>query len=389
MCGIITIINHRDKKPINQIAIDLYENQYSRGQQGFGMLYLNETNEVKISRACEPVKAFLDLKENKSNIIMFHHRTPTSSSNKLEQTHPLLVENKDLKYNYYVIHNGIINNEDEMKIKHEESGYYYKTTYKDNFGEKFNDSESLAIDLAMYIEKKKDKIETTGSVAFVVAQINKKTKKIKEIFYGHNSGSPLTFSNNGGVLSIASEGLKQEVKEDIMYKWNINNKKLTKQKIEINTFKQTTFNQTGITRYNDDYYDQYNGNYNTGFNDKEVEKILNLDTTTKTDEHDNFRGYEDSDYPEIINERIEEIWTDFETQIDYEMTDLLQEISDPTLCEEAEIETRISLITDLIRNLILDSREQYNLELNDNEPALQQQVQKEIDFKRKEAIYNT
>ena len=138
MCGLLgffnfKIENKKTKKktkpePVNSEIIDQLQDQLSRGKEGFGILMINEKNEVIVKRATEISKALLDLYMTKSNMIIMHHRNPTSSDNKLSQTHPIFVSNGSLKYDYYVIHNGMISNSDELRENHEKLGFIYNTT---------------------------------------------------------------------------------------------------------------------------------------------------------------------------------------------------------------------------------------------------------------------
>ena len=129
MCGLIGMFNFiiTDKKtkkktktePVNDEVIEQLEDQISRGNEGFGILMIDKKNEIELKRATEIAKALLDLYRKESTMIIMHHRNPTSSDNKISQTHPILVSDGSLKYNYYVIHNGIISNADNLKEEHE------------------------------------------------------------------------------------------------------------------------------------------------------------------------------------------------------------------------------------------------------------------------------
>ena len=101
-----------------------------------------------------------------ANEILFHHRCPTSTPNISEMAHPILVDNPLLKSKYYLIHNGIISNEDEKKKEHNARGFIYTTeaveqqVYQFAGGNSvmyekescFNDSETLAVEFALWNE---------------------------------------------------------------------------------------------------------------------------------------------------------------------------------------------------------------------------------------------
>lgn len=245
MCGIIAAFNTSAKKnhfeSANDFIINQYEEQFSRGTQGFGIIRIDKKMGVQVDRATEPTKFLIDLTIKKSDMIIAHHRTPTSTKNKLDQTHPILVSNKQLKFDYLVIHNGIITNTGALKTKHKELGYNYTTEYKDTFysqggyntvtrtydhGEvnsriKWNDTESLAVELALFIEGKIDTIENNNNAAFIVVQINKKTQKTSAVFFGRNGmASNLNMYKTKGVLRLSSEGIGEEVEENQLFAFN-------------------------------------------------------------------------------------------------------------------------------------------------------------------------
>ena len=238
MCGLISYfsfptIDKKTKKkikpePVNEEVINQLEDQIDRGNEGFGILMINEKNEIELKRATEISKALLDLYMTKSPMIIMHHRNPTSSENKISQTHPILVSDGSLKHDYYVIHNGMISNADDLKEKHEKLGFIYNTVRTNNFDrEEFNDSESLAIEIAMYIEKQTKEISIEGSAAFVIVQIDKKTKKATNIFFGRKD-NPLKLSGRQGEIRLSSEGKGEKISEKILYKFSIKSPSLTK-----------------------------------------------------------------------------------------------------------------------------------------------------------------
>ena len=159
MCGIIGIIN-KDGKPANKWIVDQYQDQQARGTKGFGVILVDKNGDYLIHRATTEAKALLDLHYNEAPIIFMHHRWPTSSENKLQQTHPITINDGSLKHKYLFLHNGIIKNDYELKTNHEKLGFVYTTYDKETF--KFNDSESAAIEVARFIEKQIKKIAAEG-----------------------------------------------------------------------------------------------------------------------------------------------------------------------------------------------------------------------------------
>lgn len=238
MCGIIAAFNTATKnqqpEDANEFIINQYQNQYSRGTEGFGIIRINEKQEIEIDRACEPTKFLIDLYLKKSKIIIAHHRHPTSTSNKINQTHPIVVKNGQLEHDYLVIHNGIISNDEELHNKHIMEGFIYttecyeSTNYYNNTPKlKWNDSEALAIELALFIEERIPTIRLNNTAAFIVLQINKKTKKPEQIFFGKNSTGALNMKKTTGQLLLSSEGEGDEVKENKLYSFKTNDPKQT------------------------------------------------------------------------------------------------------------------------------------------------------------------
>ncbi len=225
MCGILYCERH-DKLPVAKLLKKRFENQKARGLSGFGYIPIENGKVNRIERATTENEIMELLKKETSNAILFHHRKPTSTPNYVETTHPICVENDSLKHNYYVIHNGVLSNEDVLKGEHEKEGFEYTTEYKNiemiKFFKReyfktekveFNDSEAFAIELALYMENKKKFITARGTISFIAVQTDKKQNVVK-ILYGHNDGNPLVeerIGNKGGhfVLKSAGEGVQK------------------------------------------------------------------------------------------------------------------------------------------------------------------------------------
>lgn len=226
MCGIILHANleSKSKTPVNGDVLSQYEDQYSRGTQGFGMVFVNENREFTVRRATEAQKMLMDMYTVHAPIILFHHRAPTSSRNKIDQTHPILVNNPALEYVYYIVHNGHVSNDDELKDIHEKAGFKY-TTERDltEHTIEFNDSESLAIEAALFIEKKIDKIRARGGAAIAGIRISKRDDLVSDIFFGRDLGA-LKMSAREGELRVASEGKGHDIPEKQITMFNLANK---------------------------------------------------------------------------------------------------------------------------------------------------------------------
>ena len=230
MCGLIAAFN-AEGKSVNDYIINQYENQYSRGEKGFGIIRINEKGKVNIDIACEPAKFMMDLYTKKSKMMIVHHRYPTSTDNELDQTHPMVVSNPLLDFDYLVIHNGVITNDDELREKHLKFGFKYTTEYEETYGYnntynkiKFNDSEGIAIELALFIEGKSSAIEVDNSAAVIALQMDKKTGKALKVFFGRNTAGALRIYQNKGKIRLSSIGAGEEVKPNELHSFSINDK---------------------------------------------------------------------------------------------------------------------------------------------------------------------
>jgi predicted glutamine amidotransferase len=248
MCGLIFTVSKRGKHTGKRV-FDLYKKQAHRGRKGFGYLAIEDgvLKGVKRSTTEDGIKKFL--MNDKSEMILFHHRAPTSTPNTLRTTHPIFVSNGELKFDYYIEHNGVISNDTFLKKKHDELGYLYTTEYIEKsvglysdgheemfeYGDsKFNDSESLAIEVARYIEKLDNKVNITGSAAFTGIQLYKGTNKVANVFWGHNDGRDMCRTESGKWFIISSETGKEV---EAMSIWFMNPNTMEIQKEELNVDK--------------------------------------------------------------------------------------------------------------------------------------------------------
>jgi predicted glutamine amidotransferase len=229
MCGIIGKFNH--EKPANREVMYQFQDQRSRGTNGFGMMCINDDGTFDIERATSEISACINLKMRESKMIIFHHRAPTSSTNKISQTHPILIESGTLAHDYYLVHNGVIHNHDELLNKHDALGLTYSTYETKDNSTQYNDSESLGVELALYIEKQQDTMEAYGMMAFILVQVDKKTKKIIKIFFGRNNSSVLNMYQREGELMLSSEGKGNLIEPNFLYSFDpLNPKMKTKKK---------------------------------------------------------------------------------------------------------------------------------------------------------------
>jgi glucosamine 6-phosphate synthetase-like amidotransferase/phosphosugar isomerase protein len=314
MCGIVAAFNN-DNTPVNRWIIDQFEDQHNRGMQGFGAIFIDQEKATTVERATEPAKIMVDLQEkiNPCPMIVMHHRFPTSTENYLNQTHPMIIQMKELKYDYYIIHNGVISNDKEIKKEHEEKyKYQYYTEYEHFNSSKFNDSEALAVEVALFIEKKTKKVGTIGSAAFIAVQVNKKTGKTKRIFFGRNT-SPLNLSATSKKIRLSSEGEGEAIKSEILYSFEPGKTKFTKTKMPFAEREYVPMGydvETRTTYLNPNKAASYRTNYSDNW-DYEGQKDYNIAMT----------GYEKD---EPLEEPIEIIKESTMLDVDQEVEYLLE-----------------------------------------------------------------
>lgn len=232
----------RDGSPALRMTEKRYHKQKARGTEGFGFVAIQDKKVVDYWR-CEEEKQLLDrLRDQTAGEILLHHRNPTSTPNFWECAHPLLISDDKLTHDYMVIHNGVIHNTDKMKASHARMGIAYRTeivqqwatqgTSKDwparEIARKFNDSESLAIELALNLDADGHGIgDVEGSIAFVAIQFHKESGAVLNKFWGRNYGSPLRFTDDNTYLSISSEEGRKDVKVHTLYSYSYETGKIS------------------------------------------------------------------------------------------------------------------------------------------------------------------
>lgn len=362
MCGIILAVNEEKDGPVNEKVKEMLEDQIERGNKGFGIISINDDHTFSIKRATELVKPMVDLTLNPSNIILLHHRQPTSSPNRISQTHPLEIKNGSLKYGYYVMHNGIIHNEKELKAIHEALGFNYLTVCSEwsynRWEPKFNDSEAFAIELARYIDGQIDEMDVRGSIAFIALQ----TEKVKgvelarRIYYGRTN-NPLVMSRSRNRIRVSSEGGGEEVEKDKLFHFGLDNFKLIESKLKFKEIKIVPLHNPADDKKEDkddepvtgdmlikdrtDALDQVRNrlhkNIHTSFDDEDKDVTWKGQDFPPEDEFDETCPYDK--LHEEYEELIEETATDLRIKIETEVEEAMEEIIDnDNLFNEATIE---------------------------------------------------
>lgn len=264
MCGIIHI-KRKNGILANKAVIKRYYKQKSRGSEGFGFIELKNGKVIGGKRAEEEKDILAELEKSTADEILFHHRFPTSTPNFVEATHPIEVKHHSLKYNYYVVHNGVITNDEDLKEKFEKEGFVFTTKMKKQWitkgntysSEIFNDSESLAIDIAKAIENGTP-IKSHGAIAVIALQVEKKTKKAIALYYGRNYGNPLKIEEFGDFFGLSSEEGKL-LDTNFLYRYDYATGEVIKEKKDIGSY------AVSYSKYEDmDIHDYGHYDPNTG-----------------------------------------------------------------------------------------------------------------------------
>lgn len=277
MCGIIHCKKQNKNEKANKLVIKRFEKQRSRGTQGFGYVEIKNGIVVAEVRTQTEKEIMEKLEKSEADEIMFHHRLPTSTPNIIESTHPIRVFNDNLKYGYYVVHNGVIRNDEELREQQVKDGFEYTTELKKQFVTNknvyseimWNDSEAVAIDFCQAIETSK-KMTSEGSIAIVALQFEKKSGKAIALYFGRNEGNPLKIENDANFLSISSESGK-DLKTNTLYRYDYSKNAISESKMTIGIY-QTSLNSWGYNDWEDYYSKKYSGGYfddNEDFDDEE------------------------------------------------------------------------------------------------------------------------
>lgn len=213
MCGIVFQKDFRGND-VTQTVKRRYKAQRSRGTQGFGY-YLPGTN--RLTHNPNERKLITDLLAHPSSEVLFHHRFPTSTENVQNACHPFSTKGDLFKHNYVLVHNGYLSNEFKLQDAHEDLGIRYVSEQADG---RFNDSEALLYDVALYLEGMQSGLKAEGAIAFVVIERDETGEAIK-LHWGRNSGSPLKFKlKRDKYLSLASEGKGSDVAIDTLFTYD-------------------------------------------------------------------------------------------------------------------------------------------------------------------------
>lgn len=283
MCGIVYVRRH-DGKPAAKSVRKRYDNQKTRGMEGFGYVAVHDNQIVSVARAQTEHEIMQKLERETAEEILFHHRMPTSGPNVQEMAHPILVQHGTLQHDYFIVHNGVISNSRTRKEAHTKRGFTYTTELREGFQSvvtkavyhtgytKFNDSESLAIDTALALELQEG-IESTGSAAVVGLAV--KDGSVVERFFYRNRGNPLYYKQDRVMTTLTSVGGGTEVPTTSIMRFDVFRKM---EKHPGNIWSPATYEYATTRMYDagGGESDDYSGYPGMGYGRPQVESMKNV-----------------------------------------------------------------------------------------------------------------
>jgi len=209
-----------------------YRNQEGRGTDGFGYVSVNSEGYVNpVFRCTEEKELIAALSGDDSTSFLLHHRLPTSLPNYAGATHPLAIKDERNKYDYYIVHNGVISNYKYLWGELKKEGHVFMTEMREAKVHAFvhtdewyefddtlaiNDSEVVAIDVVNYIEGRSQLIRSSGTIAVIGLQCTK-DGKVVNVFWLRNAGKPLQKEEDKTLFCLRSEGQGQAVDSGTLY----------------------------------------------------------------------------------------------------------------------------------------------------------------------------
>lgn len=126
MCGIFgVILKQNNAEQVRTQLAAIYENQKSRGTEGFGYAILRAGKVIRERSTIEKglVKDGKFVGElKKGDIVIAHNRTPTSTPNLVEANHPITGCGK-----VWLVHNGWVTNDASLRKKLEKKKHSFET----------------------------------------------------------------------------------------------------------------------------------------------------------------------------------------------------------------------------------------------------------------------
>lgn len=228
MCGIVYYKSLLKENVVPNVITRYYQ-QRNRGTEGFGF-YIPQMN--RLTHNVREARILDLLRNTETPEVLFHHRMPTSTPNVRNACHPFSTGNF-FNHNYVMVHNGIAHNDYKLEASHAKLGIQYISLQTDG---KFNDSEALLYDIALYLEGRQNHLEVEGSVAFVLIENDKRGRPLN-LHFGRNESSPLYLEFTDKSINLASESKwgtgATSIMPNYLYSFNYRSHKLSLKSMKI------------------------------------------------------------------------------------------------------------------------------------------------------------
>ena len=222
MCGLVYKHNEKPSHRIKREVWKQYKRQEHRGTQGFGIFdgkhVVKAATEKRIERWFK--------RDSKTNLLLFHHRMPTSTENTRRGAHPYHTGDYFGDTRYVLAHNGCIRNPDELKEEHDKLGINYVSLMSDG---SFNDSEALLWDFALTMEGKQEEMKAYGDMAIICIKLV--DGEPVDLMFGRNNWRPLKIFRQNKSMTLSSEGVGEDVPQNHLFTYNYATGELTNQKM--------------------------------------------------------------------------------------------------------------------------------------------------------------
>lgn len=243
MCGLVYSQSF-DGTPVNNDVLQQFDLQRHRGTEGFGIYdgqYLNMVHATKEDKILKWLVKY------DSNILLMHHRYPTSTENVKKAAHPFSTRQHFDKHEYILAHNGVIKNAYKQFEEHQERGIEYQSLL-DTW--KFNDSEALLWDFALFMEGHTESMQSIGDIAFIA--LRKTDGVLTDMFYYRNNGRPLHMSWTTKRMELSSEGYGDMVPANTLHTWDYQTEEFQTSSLilpeSVITYSPSTFRDNRATR---------------------------------------------------------------------------------------------------------------------------------------------
>lgn len=183
------------------------------------------------------IKRWFKKERNGSDLVLFHHRFPTSTVNVKRAAHPFNTGDHFGNVKYVLVHNGVISNPKDLKPEHEKLGINYQSVLQDGT---YNDSEALLWDFALTMEGQQEELKVYGGIAFICIKLVDDVPE--KLYFGRNYGRPLKLFRGKDGIMLSSEGIGDEIEAARLYTYNYKLNRMTHKFFRIPSYDSSKWN---------------------------------------------------------------------------------------------------------------------------------------------------